>query len=240
MNRDVTNRLNQFLDEWVPPRIRDSKFLVKILFRIVIGKEYKHYMEFKEKLPYLKEKDINQYYEKLNKTFIKRETNCNKACIERIIKEAEGNRILDVAAGKGYMAKTLYVKNPELECTVCDIVIPDKKEQVKGINYVRASITNLPFEDASFDTVICTHVLEHIKDNTVALKEIRRVCKKKLIIVLPRQREYLYTYDLHMKFFPYQYNVECFLNEGSKGRINVELLSNDWMYIEELNDSISR
>lgn len=42
---------------------------------------------------------------------------------------------------------------------------------------VKADITNLPFEDGSFDVVFCNHVLEHIPDDTKAMQELYRVLK---------------------------------------------------------------
>ena len=43
---------------------------------------------------------------------------------------------------------------------------------------VKADITNLPFEDDSFDIIFCNHVLEHIPDDTKAMQELHRVLKK--------------------------------------------------------------
>ena len=43
---------------------------------------------------------------------------------------------------------------------------------------VKADITNLPFDDDSFDVVFCNHVLEHISDDTKAMQELYRVMKK--------------------------------------------------------------
>ncbi len=43
---------------------------------------------------------------------------------------------------------------------------------------VKADITNLPFEDSSFDIVFCNHVLEHIPNDTKAMQELYRVMKK--------------------------------------------------------------
>jgi SAM-dependent methyltransferase len=40
---------------------------------------------------------------------------------------------------------------------------------------VKADICNLPFEDNSFDFILCNHVLEHIPDDTKAMQEIFRV-----------------------------------------------------------------
>lgn len=43
---------------------------------------------------------------------------------------------------------------------------------------VKADITNLPFEDDSFDIIFCNHVLEHIPDDTKAMQELYRVLRK--------------------------------------------------------------
>jgi SAM-dependent methyltransferase len=38
-----------------------------------------------------------------------------------------------------------------------------------------ADLTDLPFEDAAFDRVLCIHVLEHVHDDLAALRELHRV-----------------------------------------------------------------
>lgn len=40
---------------------------------------------------------------------------------------------------------------------------------------VQASLTDLPFDDGSYDLVLCSHVLEHIPDDLAAMKEMHRV-----------------------------------------------------------------
>jgi predicted SAM-dependent methyltransferase len=42
---------------------------------------------------------------------------------------------------------------------------------------VKADICALPFNDNSFDVILCNHVLEHIPDDTSAIKELYRVLK---------------------------------------------------------------
>ena len=42
---------------------------------------------------------------------------------------------------------------------------------------VKADICNLPFDDNSFDVILCNHVLEHIPDDTKAMKELLRVLR---------------------------------------------------------------
>lgn len=42
---------------------------------------------------------------------------------------------------------------------------------------VKADICQLPFEDNMFDVIFCNHVLEHIPDDTQAMRELYRVLK---------------------------------------------------------------
>lgn len=42
---------------------------------------------------------------------------------------------------------------------------------------VKADICNLPFEDNSYDMILCNHVLEHIPDDTKAMQELYRILK---------------------------------------------------------------
>jgi len=42
---------------------------------------------------------------------------------------------------------------------------------------VTADICNLPFEDNSYDIIFCNHVLEHIPDDTKAMKELYRILR---------------------------------------------------------------
>lgn len=59
----------------------------------------------------------------------------------------------------------------------------DKFEKgYRGYYYDRMTkqldVTNLPFEDNTFDGVICNHVLEHIADDRAAIMQIYRVLRK--------------------------------------------------------------
>ena len=54
-----------------------------------------------------------------------------------------------------------------LEYTTTDLNSP--------IADVKADICDLPFENDSYDFIICNHVLEHIPDDTKAMRELYRV-----------------------------------------------------------------
>lgn len=42
---------------------------------------------------------------------------------------------------------------------------------------VKMDIHDIPFEDNTFDVIFCNHVLEHVKDDHLALSEMKRVLK---------------------------------------------------------------
>ena len=61
-----------------------------------------------------------------------------------------------------------------------------RMEVVPGLRYVTADldpegvdvqldITAMPFEDGSFDAILCSHVLEHVADDRAAMSELHRV-----------------------------------------------------------------
>ena len=88
--------------------------------------------------------------------------------------------------------------------------------------FQRADITALPFSDHSFVVVFCTHTLEHIRDPQKAISELTRVTRQRLIIVVPRQREYRYTVDLHVNFFPYLYSFKKFIGVENAIYLNLK------------------
>jgi SAM-dependent methyltransferase len=53
---------------------------------------------------------------------------------------------------------------------------------------VQADITDLPFEDNSWDLIFCSHILEHIEDDATAMRELRRVISNDgaVVVMVPR------------------------------------------------------
>jgi 2-polyprenyl-3-methyl-5-hydroxy-6-metoxy-1,4-benzoquinol methylase len=195
-------------------------------FYLVFGDKAKVFLDFKQDVANVSADEINQYYETLADKFIKRETDLNKECLSFIKHNVVGKNVLDVACGGGFLAESLA--NQGFDVVGADIIIPDQKSA--NPRYEKAVITGLQFSDKQFDTVVCTHTLEHIRDVKTALKEVERVCKKRLIIVVPCQREYAFTFDLHLHFFPYEYKLRELV--GPMGVIHK--LGGDFLYIREI------
>ncbi len=77
-------------------------------------------------------------------------------------------KLLHIAPEQTFLDKFKKLQN--LDYTTADLESP--------IADVKMDIRNMPFEDNSFDVLLCNHVLEHIDDEQKAISEIRRVLKK--------------------------------------------------------------
>jgi SAM-dependent methyltransferase len=58
-----------------------------------------------------------------------------------------------------------------------------------------ADVSALPFDDASFELVICSHVLEHVTDDGAALRELRRVVRGTLLLQTPVNYDQEQTFE---------------------------------------------
>ena len=50
-------------------------------------------------------------------------------------------------------------------------------ERLPNLPAVRVDVTDIGFDDKEFDVVICNHVLEHVRDDETAMRELYRVLK---------------------------------------------------------------
>jgi SAM-dependent methyltransferase len=62
---------------------------------------------------------------------------------------------------------------------------------------VHAELDRLPFADACFDVVICSHVLEHVEHDRESMAEMRRVLAPtgQALIMVPVNRHFAETYE---------------------------------------------
>ncbi|MGB0315950.1 MAG: class I SAM-dependent methyltransferase [Flavobacteriaceae bacterium] len=62
---------------------------------------------------------------------------------------------------------------------------------------IKADICALPFEDETYDLILCNHVLEHIPDDRKAMRELYRILKKRgtLIAQVPLEEGRLKSFE---------------------------------------------
>jgi len=203
MRRETANRIRFVLEELFPPIIRDSA-----PFRWLIGLRYgsfaKEFFAFRRRAPFMTEAEFADFYRRYPR--ILDETDLSRICIDRIAEDAKPGRICDVGCGTGYLMRHLQAQD-RLEGSRfvgVDIAVEAPGDDImEDCAFVEARLERLPFADRSFDTVICTHTLEHIFGFQRAIEELRRICAGRLIIVVPLERAYRYNFNPHLHFFAY-------------------------------------
>ena len=201
LNRRVTNFIRFILDELLPPVLRDNYYFMYPLFWIWFkGKNVKRFMNFKSVFHQLTKEEFTSYYEDYE-YIANRATDLSKKSIEYIIEQLGEDKkvsIADVGCGTGYVIKQIQDKGYDNICGI-DLV---PHSEFDTVEIKEGNIEALPFPDKAFDIVICSHTLEHVLDLPKAISELKRVTKTKLIITVPQQRYYRYSFDLHIHFFP--------------------------------------
>src|SRR6185437_14227494 len=104
---------------------------------------------------------------------------------------------LDVGCGHKPYEKTFF--SGAKKYTGMDYLTDRSKPDVVG------SATDIPLDDASFDTVVCTEVLEHVPDPLKALREMYRVLKPGGYLILSTPM-YWPRHEVPYDYFRYPYD----------------------------------
>ena len=224
LGRDITAIINYILDNICPPILRDCLPIMYPIYWLACGKYTKKLLCYKDNYSNISDQEYSEYYNFASSTALaERPTDLNTKSKKFILSKAEEGAVwLDAGCGRGWLAKQLVGLNCNV--TGVDIVKPHGYSERDGYKFVCGTVDQLPFEDNSFDNVVCSHVLEHVKDFDKSLNELIRVAKNRVVIVIPKQREYRYVADLHVRFFPYLYNVQMAFPKNAI----IEKVGSDW------------
>ena len=117
----------------------------------------------------------------------------------KLFKINKGDRVLDCGCGNG---RHTWEACKLVDCQVCGIDISDddvkktkimtkhmdQTKEAKGWGEaMQGDALRLPFRDACFDKIICSEVLEHVKDDEQGVKELVRVLKEhgSIVVTVP-------------------------------------------------------
>ncbi|MGI9282015.1 MAG: class I SAM-dependent methyltransferase [Endozoicomonas sp.] len=119
------------------------------------------------------------------------------------LKLRNGDKVLDVGCGEGRHSIAAWLE-AKVDVTGIDLCENDlqtardrqqdsvqflqESEDGRSIRFIQGNALELPFEDNTFDKIICSEVLEHIPDYQGVLAEIKRVLKPDglLAVSVPR------------------------------------------------------
>lgn len=90
-------------------------------------------------------------------------------------------RILDLGSADGLLLETLHARNAigsDISIEYC------RKMKKKGIEVVNCASEYIPFADKTFDTIICTEVLEHVLYPSRVIEEIHRALNDQGYVLL--------------------------------------------------------
>jgi SAM-dependent methyltransferase len=239
MNRNITNAIRTVMDEWLPPFIRDSKwFMYPFFYYWYRGDKatMEAYMNFKANVYRWTTQEYEDFY--INKRpksrAASRPTDLNAECIQYMLAHfhPEAKTIIDIGCGNGYFLQQVaaFDTQGKYELHACDVMA--SKHLGERIAYHQGNIESLPFADKSFDVVTCHHTIEHIPSPHRAVAELKRIARKQILLVTPRQRYYYYTLDEHVNFFPVGGMLEHLMETGAPfARHECLNLKGDWMYV---------
>ncbi len=117
--------------------------------------------------------------------------------VEKFAANQHGYKILNTGAATGatseMLAKYGTVISLEYDKSCCCFL-----REISGIPVVNDSITEMRFEDNSFDLVCSFDVIEHVQDSQKALSELQRVCRSSghIFITVPAFMDLWSEHDL--------------------------------------------
>jgi SAM-dependent methyltransferase len=149
--------------------------------------------------------DLEELHEESSRThFIDVWT--RRAILARIGPLAQAPVVLDVGCSSGYLLEDLQQALPGAELVGVDFVAAGLRkahELVPRARLLQADACALPLADASVDAIVSANLLEHVADDTRALREMFRVLRPgaRAVIVVPAGRR---TYDYYDRFLGHE------------------------------------
>jgi len=135
---------------------------------------------------------IARWYAKNTKGNMEQYENWAKLVVENI---TEGSSVLEVAPGPGYLSINLAklgnykVTGMDISKTFVEIEKANAEEAGVNAEFVHGDASDMPFDNETFDFIICTAAFKNFTKPIKALNEMHRVLKpqgKALIIDLRR------------------------------------------------------
>ena len=106
--------------------------------------------------------------------------------------ELENTQVLEVGCGPGFSTQRLLNLLPRsVKLSASDVEEENVQDTLKKVGE-RAKVSiedvyNLEREDSSLDLIFVLEVMEHLEQPEDALKELKRVCKKYMILGVPNE-----------------------------------------------------
>jgi ubiquinone/menaquinone biosynthesis C-methylase UbiE len=115
--------------------------------------------------------------------------------MQEYAKEVKGHlrdnaNVLEVAPGPGYFAIELVkmgnynITGMDISTDFVEICKANAKRENVTINFVQGNVSQMPFEDKTFDFIFCSAAFKNFKEPVTALREMHRVLKNNGIVLI--------------------------------------------------------
>jgi SAM-dependent methyltransferase len=110
--------------------------------------------------------------------------------ILRALSHLRFDSLLDVGGAEGYKAALVrsvfgaHVRSADLSAEACR-----RAKEIFDVDGEPIDIQRLPYQDNTFDVVLCSETLEHVSDLQAATGELIRVCRRAVVITVPHESE---------------------------------------------------
>jgi ubiquinone/menaquinone biosynthesis C-methylase UbiE len=155
------------------------------------------------------------YLESIDRTFVAHVARLFRPSDPRLLRGCT----LDVGCGPGQIPILVAQRWPGLRVTGVDAALPMVEEARRAAARAQVAASfmvihagrnqRLPFDNASFDLVMCNSVLHHLDDPVSVLDELARVAKPDgAVLVRDLRRPSAPAYRLHVRWFGRHYAGE--------------------------------
>lgn len=108
--------------------------------------------------------------------------------LRSVVEPLGAESLLDAGCGEGETLARLGTLPPRIAAVdISPEAVEFTAARHPDIEARCESVTELPFDDDSFDLVLCLEVLEHIPEPATALAELARVAGERLVVSVPHE-----------------------------------------------------
>jgi SAM-dependent methyltransferase len=104
--------------------------------------------------------------------------------LDLFLSGSPGRRVLNAGAGQGTFSLRLAERGFDVTSADASPAAVAVLEERVGGEVVQADVTDLPFADETFDAAVLGEVLEHIPDDSAALREVARVVRPEGVLAV--------------------------------------------------------
>ncbi len=102
---------------------------------------------------------------------------------EPLLRPLSGTEVLDVGCGAGHYGERLARAGARVSGVDPDAqLLEQARRRVPEGTFEMAGVNALPFADNRFERLLCFNVLEFVRDQGGAMREMRRVCRGEAVV----------------------------------------------------------